>query len=131
MRVRRLLGVAAVAASLFVPVTGDAVTAGPFSACAGSFSGGSSGCGFEFVGLRVMPWAVVAPGSVSVVVEARFHRIDGTSVVLASCTAGSAYPLCLGSTASLPEQPSGQTLACTVRGTGRAIFGCVSEAPIL
>ena len=130
MRGARAFLITVLATLLLSSGLGRATTAGPASACAGSFSGGQSSCMFEYVGVRVMPWAV-APASVSIVVEARLVRPDGRHTTLATCMAGVGYPVCLGQVVSIPERPAGQQLQCFIRGTGKAAYGCVSQEPVL
>jgi hypothetical protein len=129
---RRFVLVAAVAAAAFVaPTSGGAVTAGKVSACTDSFSGGQGGCGFQYAGPRVLAWAVAPPGTASVVIQARMPLAGGAYALISECSVSSAYPVCLGEPIANPAHPDYQALDCFARGTGKAVFGCFSQSPIL
>jgi hypothetical protein len=130
--VRRLIpALVLAAAALVVPSPGGAVTVGNVSACADAFSGGQGGCGFHYAGIRILVWGVAAPGTSAVTIEASLPNPGGAPSLIARCTVSSAAPVCLGQPVSQPAEPSFQPLQCLAQGTGRAVFGCASQAPIL
>jgi hypothetical protein len=130
--VKRLVPAVVLAlAALVAPAPSGAHTAGNVSACADAFSGGSGGCGFEYAGVRVLAWAIAAPGTSAVTVEARYQYAPGQSSLIAECTVSGGNPVCYAEPLSKPVTPNFQKLQCVARGTGTAVFGCLSQKPIL
>lgn len=116
----------AFAAAAFHPA--PATTVGPVSACADGFNGGQKACEFQYLGARVAPWAI-APTARSVVIEVRLPLADGGFRLIASCTASSAAPVCIGQPVALPAE--GDRLLCHARGSGSAVYGCFSQGRLL
>lgn len=118
-------------AALVAPSAGGAHTAGNVSVCTDVTTTGSGGCGFEYAGVRVLIWAVAAPGTRGVTVEVRLPHSATTSSLVAECSVSGASPVCIGESLSKPAEPNFQKLQCIARGTGTVAFGCLSQKPIL